>query len=259
MDYSGPWGKSVGHASPLPEQLNTLEEYHKRGAPRAKLLMAIPLYARTWKLESTSKQDIGDKATGGGTKGPYTDTEGILSYNELCAMIKESPNSFSLVRDSLNTAVHAIYLHGSNAEFYSFEDTKTLAIKAKNITTEGYGGVTVYTLSNEDVHGTCGKKYPLLHAIVDNYNHDAVAEVPITTIAPSVHSTETVTDPPGVFRCHSEGKYRDHLFCFKYYECVKNEFGNFDMTVEYCDRHQAWDESNKKCVDPKTISGCVSS
>lgn len=83
IDYAGPWAKVVGHASPLPEQLKTMEEYHKRGAPRAKLIMAVPLYARTWKLASPAHQEIGDTAVGGGAKGPYTDVEGLLSYNEV--------------------------------------------------------------------------------------------------------------------------------------------------------------------------------
>ena len=82
-DYAGSWSKSVGHASPLSMQLATLEEYHKRGAPRSKLLMSVPLYARTWKLANPSKQEIGDEATGPGTAGPYTQNEGQLSYNEV--------------------------------------------------------------------------------------------------------------------------------------------------------------------------------
>ena len=84
LDYAGPWGKIVGHASAFPEQLKTMEEYHKRGAPRSKMVIAMPLFARTWKLSSIQHQDIGDPAAGPGTKGPYTDVEGILSYNEVC-------------------------------------------------------------------------------------------------------------------------------------------------------------------------------
>lgn len=257
IDYAGPWAKVVGNASPLPEQLKTLEEYHKRGAPRSKLVMAVPLYARTWKLASPSHQDVGDAATGGGTKGPYSDVEGLLSYNELCVQIKGNPAAFSIVRDHANTAVHAVHLSGSVAEFISFEDTKTLAEKAKNITSEGYAGMSVYTLSNEDVHGTCGKKYPLLHAIVDNYNRESVTEKPHTTMGPPV--THPATPPPtvpGVFKCAHEGKFRDHQYCFKYYECVKGEFGGFEQTVMNCERHQAFDEHLQKCVDAKTVPGC---
>ena len=246
----------VDNASPLPEQLKTMEEYHKRGAPRSKLVMAVPMYARTWRLASPLHQDLGDAAISGGTKGPYTDTEGILSYNELCVRIKGSPNSFNIVRDVANTAVHAVYLHGNEAEFYSFEDTKTLAAKAHNVTTMGYGGLSIFTLSNEDSHGTCGKKYPLLHSIVENYNHDPIDEVPITTIPPPTpHPTEVVTDIPGVFKCHSVGKFRDHEYCFKYYDCVMGDFG-LESTVMYCERHQAFDEKTYKCVEASQIPGC---
>lgn len=256
LDYAGPWAKVVGHASPLPEQIKTLEEYHKRGAPRSKLIMAVPLYARTWKLSSPSHQELGDAAVSGGDKGPYTQTEGLLSYNELCVLIKGNPSAFSIVRDNANTAVHAVYLHGGSAEFISYEDSKTLAAKAKNITTEGYGGMSIYTLSNEDVHGTCGKKYPLVHAIVDNYNKADVHEVPITTFAP--HVTNPPTPPPtipGIFKCPHEGKFRDLQYCFKYYDCAKGDFG-IEQTVMHCERHEAFDETTQKCVDAKTVPGC---
>lgn len=57
---------------------------------------------------------------------------------QLCVQIKGNPSAFSIVRDQANTAVYAIHIKGSTTEFISFEDTKTLAAKAKNVTTEGY-------------------------------------------------------------------------------------------------------------------------
>ena len=172
-------------------------------------------------------------------------------------MIRSSPASFSIIRDNDKTAVHAIYSHGSIAEFISFEDTKTLATKAKNVTTEGYGGVSIFTLSNEDVHGTCGTKYPLVHAIVNNYNHETIPEKPIVTIAPPTHTPEKPPTPPvGVFVCPKEGKFRDHQYCSKYYDCAKGDFG-FEQTIMHCERHEAFDEHLLKCVDAKTIPGCT--
>lgn len=83
LDYAGPWNAVVGHSSPLPEQLKTLEMFNKLGASKTKLVMAVPFYARTWTLVSPSKQEVGDKARGPGTAGPYTKTPGFLSYNEV--------------------------------------------------------------------------------------------------------------------------------------------------------------------------------
>jgi len=98
------------------------------------------MFARTWKLENSAKAEVGDKATSPGTKGPYTDVDGLLSYNELCVMIKGNPNAFQLIRDPTEMAVHALYSHSGVVEWISFEDTKTLAAKAHNITAMGYAG-----------------------------------------------------------------------------------------------------------------------
>lgn len=132
-----------------------------------------------------------------------------------------------------------------------------MAEKAKNITSEGYAGVSVYTLSNEDTHGTCGKKYPLVHALVENYNKADIHEVPITTLSPPVtHAPTAPPTIPGVFKCSHEGKFRDHQYCFKYYDCAKGDFGGFEQTVMHCERHQAFDEHTQKCVDAKLVPGC---
>lgn len=118
--------------------------------------------------------------------------------------------------------------------------------------------MSIYTLSNEDVHGTCGKKYPLVHAIVENYNHENIPEKPIVTIAPpTTHKPEHITDVPGIFTCHTAGKFRDHEYCFKYYDCEKNDFGGLEKTNLNCERHQAFDETTQKCVDAKLVPGCA--
>lgn len=264
MDYAGSWGKTVGHASPITSQLKTLEAYHARGAPRSKLLMSVPLYARTWKLASAAKQQVGDEAVSAGTKGPYTDVDGILSYNELCVLITNNPTAFSLQRDPVEMAVHAIYSHSGTYEWITFEDTKTLAEKAKNITQMGFAGMTTYTLSNEDVHGVCGKKFPLLHAINDNYDHTAVADKPSdhpVTNGPGVivnptQPTGPVTPVPGTHCPNGEGKYRDHTYCYTYYDCVKGDFGAIEAIELHCDRSQAFDEVTKTCVDKSHVAGC---
>ncbi|KAH9391593.1 hypothetical protein TYRP_022773, partial [Tyrophagus putrescentiae] len=244
-DYAGPWSKQVGHASLLSHALSTMEAYHKAGAPRSKLVMSVPAFARTWRLANPAKQDIGDEALGGGEKGPYTQVEGLLSYNELCVLMRAHVSQFSLVRDPAEHAVYAVYLRDSgHAEWLSFEDSKSLAFKADNVTRSGYAGLSVYSISNEDVHGVCGQKNPLLHAINAHYWRGAVTEGP----TPPNHFTPGPTEAPG--------KFRDPVYCFKYYDCEKGEFGGFESTVFYCERHQAWDEHAQKCVDAKTVPGC---
>lgn len=171
-------------------------------------------------------------------------------------LIKANPTAFSLVRDTQATALYAVFNTGSTFEWISFEDTHTLAIKAKNITSQGYGGISLYSLSNEDVHGTCGKKNPLLHAINDNYNVHAVTEAPVVTITPPAKVTSApVTNPPGVIVCTKEGFLRDPIYCSTYYECVKGDFG-LEKIMHTCQRPEVFDVTTSKCVDRSKVPGC---
>lgn len=113
--------------------------------------------------------------------------------------------------------------------------------------------MTTYTLSNEDVHGICGQPNPLLKAINENYNHDVVTE---QTVKPMPTTTTRPTDIPDVFKCRSEGFFRDKTYCQKYYECKKGDFG-LELTIHYCkDERLAFDEKTNQCIDRDQIPGC---
>jgi len=118
--------------------------------------------------------------------------------------------------------------------------------------------MTIYTLSNEDVHGVCGHKFPLLHAINDNYDRSAVVEVPITVTQAPFHPTqpqEHATIPSS--HCPRVGKFRDHTYCSQYYDCVLGELGTIESTEMHCDRSQAFDETTQTCVDKSHVPGCA--
>lgn len=55
----------------------------------AKIVLGVPLYARTFKLGNQNAFKPGDTAVGGGDKGPITQETGMLGYNEICMMIKQ--------------------------------------------------------------------------------------------------------------------------------------------------------------------------
>jgi len=145
-------------------------------------------------------------------------------------MIKSDPSLWTVRRDHESVAVYAI--HGR--EWISFEDSKTCTEKAKNATTEGFGGIVAYALTNEDFHGDCtGTKFPLLHGINAGLNRDAVKESTPPTENP-LHTSATPTrgtDPPGVFICHKEGSFRDPLYCQKYHVCVTTDIPGMYLLV----------------------------
>lgn len=149
--------------------------------------------------------------------------------------------------------MYAVYNLGREAEWISFEDSKTLAAKAANITSMGYAGMSVYTMSNEDVHGICGEKNPLLKSINEHYVKTAVTDGPLPT-PPTAAPTQAPVTVPGA--CTHEGYIRDPVYCFTYYHCKKGDFGTYEREILHCTRHEAFDEKEGKCVDRSKVPGC---
>jgi chitinase len=257
LDYHGPWDSRVDYAAPLKWTIESLEYWWSKGAPKNKLLAAVPLFARTWKLANISDNEHTAAGSGGGAAGPYTQTSGLLSYNELCAMMKSSPSSFVIRRDPLQPAVYAV--HGS--DWISFEDTQTTTEKAHNITSQGFGGVVAYAIDNDDFHGDCGTKFALLNGLNKGLDHNAVSvgtPPPITTTTGgvTVPTVTTVTDDGTVFHCTKAGGFRDHINCRKYYLCYTNDLGLWEQNVLYCERNFAYDETAQKCSEKEVVPGC---
>jgi GH18 family chitinase len=61
----------------------SVQNYLAKGAPASKLVMGIPLYARTFKLASAASAGYHAPATGAGAPGTYTGEAGFLSYYEV--------------------------------------------------------------------------------------------------------------------------------------------------------------------------------
>lgn len=80
------------------------------GAPANKIVLGIPTYSRTWKLEEESKVDefpITENVDGPGDPGPLTKESGLLSYPEICNKLEDpaqvrgklTPGKFKKVTD----------------------------------------------------------------------------------------------------------------------------------------------------------------
>nr|QQJ42557.1 imaginal disc growth factor 2 [Sogatella furcifera] len=56
----------------------------KRGVPRHKLIMGIPLYARTYTLKDANQWQPGSPVLSGGAESRFTQQPGLLAYYEVC-------------------------------------------------------------------------------------------------------------------------------------------------------------------------------
>lgn len=149
-------------------------------APASKLIVGIPAFGRTWKLEKDSTE------TGvppilrlhkPGPEGIQTKTAGLLSYPEICTKLMIQSNKH-LTGESVplrkvgdptkRYGTYAYRLPDSNGNFglwVSYEDPETAGIKAEYVRANGLGGISLYDLSLDDVKGKCsGEKYPILRA-----------------------------------------------------------------------------------------------
>lgn len=65
-----------------------MDYWMMNGAPRAKLIMGMPLYGQSFTLSSSASHGLNAASSAGGAKGPYTGQAGLLGYNEICLKVK---------------------------------------------------------------------------------------------------------------------------------------------------------------------------
>ncbi|CAH0402156.1 unnamed protein product [Chilo suppressalis] len=192
--------KEADYTSPLytPQNRNPLQNadaeiayWKQHGAPTTKLVLGIATFARTWKLDGDSEiSGVPPIHTDGpGEAGPYTKTEGVLSYPEVCAKLI-NPNHQKGMRPHLRKVTdpskrfdvgltkeedlshmfgtYAFRLPDDNGEggiWVSYEDPDTAAQKAEFAKSKSLGGISIVDLSMDDFRGLCtGDKYPILRA-----------------------------------------------------------------------------------------------
>lgn len=245
-DFHGSWEMEVGFSSPLDWQVSTLKEWYNSGATMNKLLMTIPMFGHTWILADPHKNDVGSKATGPGRQGPWSEAPGKLGFNEICNQMKQVGGKGWDIHKK-DGSIYAVH----DETWISFEDTTTCEDKSRNVTTEGYGGVVVQALANEDFRGLCGQKYPLLRAINKGLNKDAVTE----HTHPTVATTEPPTPDPSKV-CHKVGTVRDPKDCNVYHKCTELLPGILVDEPVHCPKNEAYDEKSEKCVDKQLVDGC---
>ncbi|XP_076458549.1 chitinase-3-like protein 1 [Babylonia areolata] len=251
-DLHGSWETSTGHHAALfprasetgdDRYLNvdfTAKYWVQKGASPEKIVVGMALYGRSFTLSSPSQSGLGAPTRQAGNAGPSTQERGFLAYYEVCQMLRAGGTVHE------DSEQHVRYVTNGD-QWVGMEDEKSLTEKTCYVKQQGYGGVMVWALDEDDFQGTqCGRgPYPLLHAIntelsTPGYTHcPNPAALPATTPQPpQTHSTSppqvnpsqpgsTSLNPPfpGVHAtqfCASrgDGLYRDPSDCRQYVECL---------------------------------------
>ncbi|XP_055327185.1 chitotriosidase-1-like isoform X2 [Paramacrobiotus metropolitanus] len=172
-DLHGAWiPDKIGHHAPLfkgpfaeesPQSVAaTMKSWELLGIPKHKLILGLPMYGRGWLMASPLAYSLGSPAKGAISTSKFTSEAGAWPYYEICDKFKTDNASY--VFDKQIQAAYAF----TKDYWIGFDDRLTVAAKTKWAKTNGYGGVYIWDLAQDDFHNICGLGInPLLHVIRD--------------------------------------------------------------------------------------------
>lgn len=167
-DFHGNWDRQTGHVAPLyyypgDKWANfnanyTINYFIEKGAPSRKLVMGVPLYGQSFRLNSASNYGLNAPSSGPGEAGKFTRAAGFLSFYEICE--KTNQGGWKVERDSEGRI--GPYAHHSD-QWVSYDDVVDVRRKAKYMKKMNLGGGMIWALDLDDFRGSCGcGKHPLL-------------------------------------------------------------------------------------------------
>lgn len=172
-DFHGAWDKTTGHHSPLfrGQEDASSDRFSNTDyavgyllrlkAPASKLVMGIPIFGRSFTLDS-SKTCVGAPVSGPGIPGQFTKEAGILAYYEICDFLQGAS-----VHRLLGQQVP--YATKGN-QWVGYDDTESVKNKVKYVKNRQLAGAMVWALDLDDFRGNfCGQnlRFPLTNAIRD--------------------------------------------------------------------------------------------
>ncbi|XP_060532351.1 probable chitinase 10 [Cylas formicarius] len=291
-DFFGSWDTTTGHNAPLNGStryvgteyaeysvVTAIEGWLSRGADPQKIALGVPFYGRTFTLSNSNNNAPGASISGAGTAGPYTATAGFLGYNEIIE--KFNAGGWTQKWDNEQNVPYAY----SGNQWISYDNPKSLAIKAKYAQSLNLGAVMLWSIETDDFLGLSGTKFPLLRAINDalgltasgssddpsNSNLGGDSSNSESSNSDSSNSKPSNSENSGSSNsdnaigsgssssssneCTSAGAIRDSNDCGVYYICVPS--GNTFVKARFtCPGELYYDISISNCNYPSLVSGC---
>ncbi len=157
---------------------SSIHAWLERGCPANKLLVGIPTYARGFKVtrkpNSPSMLHLGIESEPFLNPSLYTSEEGIVSYYEVCELMKNKDtkvywDDVSLVPFAIinNDVAKNTPQNPSSSIWISYEDARSARKKAEYVKQMGLGGVSIWALDMDDFKGLfCNLgPYPIIESI----------------------------------------------------------------------------------------------
>ena len=168
--------RSAHHHSPLFKNKNTqacfdtldldanssVSLYIKKGITISKLILGIPLFGRCYNLEDEDHHKIGSATSGPCYKSKW---EYRPSYHEICKKIQDKI-WIQRGNASCNIGPYAIRKERSITSWISFDDKSIIKEKAFYASNKGLGGLSFWSVTEDDYDGRCGERYSLIKASI---------------------------------------------------------------------------------------------
>ncbi|XP_054720372.1 chitinase-3-like protein 1 [Uloborus diversus] len=295
-DFHGGWDTVTGHNAPLyprssesaaNKKLNVdyaVKYWMKNGAPAHKLILGIPLYGRSFTLQSSTVTGFEAPVTGKGMAGEFTREPGMLGYNEICSLLKKE-KGWKIVVDN---DVQAPYCF-KDRQWIGYDDIRSVPKKVDYLRKMKLGGAMVWSIETDDFRGKCHSfRYPLLTTINSVLNGTSVP-LPDETgleedndISPTRHSSSSSPRPsyPPVksstkssfsttkstdgtsedfLPCPSSGYFRHPTNCKLFYICQPKsptkDMG-YRVYLFHCGAGTVFNEEFRTCAFPDSVPKC---
>ncbi|XP_032898115.1 chitinase-3-like protein 2 [Amblyraja radiata] len=173
-DFAGGWNTFTAHHSPLfvgskdrwdflyYNAYETVTYYLNKGAPRDKLLVGIATYGRSFKLASTSNNQLGAATAGGAPAAPITKTTGFMAYYEvikcICDLLEGGERHW--IEDQ--KVPYAV----KGDVWVGYDDKQSVISKIEWVRQQKFAGAFVWTIDFDDVKNHCKQgSHPLVQTI----------------------------------------------------------------------------------------------
>lgn len=132
----------------------------KLQCPAEKIVLGIGGFGKSFTMRSPSNHLVGDVAAAVGKPGPYLQAPGSLGFNEICEAFRLGNWT---TKQLANNAMSYAY---KDKQWVSYDDEKSIGIKAAYALQLKLRGLMLYSIDTDDYHGDCvGHSYPLLNAM----------------------------------------------------------------------------------------------
>lgn len=169
-DYNAHWNGRTGQNSPLYASSNDINSqwnidasvnaWIRAGANPQKLFLGLGFYAQTFTLQNPAQNGLGAPTVGAGLPGPYSQSPGLLMYNEICEELNRG--GWTVRYDTQQQSPYAF----KGNQWWGYDNVQSIRAKTQYAVQRNLAGVMMWAVDYEDRHNHCGTGFnPLLAAI----------------------------------------------------------------------------------------------